>query len=812
MKKRFLIMAIAGLIICPAMVSMAGCGKDNDKDPSEITDVVEETQDTINETAINETTELPKTDDDVESDDRGSVDLDVQITKDEVCNLRPSIVSVNRFIEDELGRFDVGYMSMDYVEIDEESAKLCPKLAQSLNELNDKRKKELDEREIRFGEAANKYAEHVFEVTHSESSDMDTEEYDTCINYEFADVIRADNVALSMLVTYTDFWGTDPLKTMYVGYTYDSQTGERLDINDIVTDWSAYKNAVLKEFERKYEKVKIADIDPTDYLGWVLSPEGIIIYYPDGLIRTPKAGDKLIQINFDEYPDIFNKKYCVAPDEYVIPFEADDIFYIDIDGDLIRDAVVYSPLHSEEYTMEEEYPSYEIYVNGKCYNNFDEDWFYGFKPYYVHKKNKNYIYTYTEGYSHDYIAVNKFEGDKPICIAKLPSTPFYVENIDDPNEEFINRHIAFSNPSMVHDALSFDKNVCGTYRGDEGDEWEVRYWDICNIDGRYYLEYIGEYDYTAAEIELLDENPYLCGDELRYMVRVYPYSDFTFAGEYQGAGQVMYISSKINAPDKQISLSPDNPFFYNLQTLYDIEGVSIHEIQDNCETNKVAPEIIGSWRSVIKRDSTEYDVYLQFNEDGRVDIACKNECYTPAVYRGIYNLQKKDGKFIGKIEAEAIGRGRQPVADWMLEFDPSSDSPIRITGEYEGENPLVYDVEDMKFTKAELGKHDKYIHPGPYKRTDEVTEMWDEYIYTDDYDFSYDFQPEYMDAIIGEAVKRAEGTSYRTYGIQDDRNGGEMWIQVFKDVLPSVQVTKNWVRYDMGKMEYYDIHDNCLDY
>ncbi len=181
------------------------------------------------------------------------------------------------------------------------------------------------------------------------------------------------------------------------------------------------------------------------------------------------------------------------------------------------------------------------------------------------------------------------------------------------------------------------------------------------------------------------------------------------------------------------------------------------------------------------------------------------------VYRGIYSLDEKDGKFVGKIEAEAMGMGRQPVADWTLEFDPTSDNPIKITSEYDG-NPFVYDAEDMTFTKTESGKHDKYIHPGPYKRADEVTEMWDEYIYSDDEDsFYYDFQPEYVEAIIKGAVKAADGTSYKSYGIQDNKKGGEMWIQVYKDVLPSVQVTKNWVRYNFKDSEYYDIHDNCLE-
>lgn len=733
-----------------------------------------------------------------------------QITKENVVNLNASIVTVDRFVSDELNRMVVGDMITNYVEIDEESGKLCPNLLNSLNEFNENRKKAYEEYYPMFCETANKQFEKAFEETHSDNTDEPSEPLDSSVDSMQIDVMRADNVAMSLLTTSLSYWVNSDVIKLYIGTTYDSQTGNKLELTDVVTDIDAYKKAVESELNRKYQNVKLDDVDLEDYLGWVLTPEGMIVYFPEDYTTTTDGRDVSVQINIDEYPGLINEKYCIAPDEYAIPFDGDEVFYMDVNGDLEREAVTYSPLGPGDF-VGEEYPSYEIYVNGKSYQNFDEDWFYGYKPYYVRKNNKSYIYCYTEGYGHDFITVNRFELNEPICVAKLPATPFYVDEIEDPSEEYIYRHIAFSNPSIVHDALSFDRNVCGTYRGDEGDGWELRFWDICNIDGRYYLDYIGEYDYTAAEIELLDENPYLCGDELRYMVKIYPYSGFSFGGEYQGEGQVMYISSKVGIPGKRIELSPGNPFFYALQSMYDIEGVSMHEIQDKCETNKVAPKIVGSWRSIVKSDLKEYDVYLQFNEDGRVDIVRKNECYTPMVYRGIYSLDEKDGKFIGKIEAEAMGMGRQPVADWILEFDPASDNPIKIASEYD-ENPFVYDAEDMIFTKTESGKHDKYIHPGPYKRADEVTEMWDEYIYSDDEDsFYYDFQPEYVEAIIKGAVKAADGTSYKSYGIQDNKKGGEMWIQVFKDVLPSIQVTKNWIRYDFKDAEYYDIHDNCLE-
>ena len=61
-------------------------------------------------------------------------------------------------------------------------------------------------------------------------------ESDTCVDYEFIDVMRADNVAMSMLVSYVDFWGYGDIKGMYVGVNYDSQTGKRLDIHDVVKE------------------------------------------------------------------------------------------------------------------------------------------------------------------------------------------------------------------------------------------------------------------------------------------------------------------------------------------------------------------------------------------------------------------------------------------------------------------------------------------------------------------------------------------------------------------------------------------------
>ncbi|MDO4189403.1 MAG: hypothetical protein Q4D29_10485, partial [Lachnospiraceae bacterium] len=727
---------------------------------------------------------------------------DMAVLKEDVRNLNAYIKSVNKLAEDELKRLVVGYMSIDYIEIDDDSKELCPNLAKSLDEFNDTRKKDFDESSVRFVEAANKYAEQSFEAA---------EVADTCMDYEFINVMRADNVAMSMLISYVDFWGHGDVESMYVGTTYDSQTGKKLEITDVVKDLDKYKNAIENELKRKYENVNIIDIDPEDYLGWVLTPEGIIVYFVEDYVSVPDGGDTFIQINFDEYPGVLNEKYSVAPDEYAIQFWGNDIFYMDTEGaEGEREAVVYSPKLYGEETSKDEYSSYAIYVDDKCYSNNDEDWFYGYKPYYVHTKEGSFIYTYVAGYEQDYITVNKFYGEEPVCIETLPGTPFLAKNLDDEDGAVVSQYIAFTNPSMIYDALSFENNVCGTYKGDEGDGWEERYWDISSIDGKYYLDYIGEYDYSAAEIELLDTKPFLVGDELRYMVKVYPFSGFAFGGEYQGGGEVMYISSKIGIPGRRIELSADNPFFYGTQSMYEVEGVSLHKVQDKRKENNVAPEIIGGWRSIVAIEGMETNIFVQFLEDGSVDIVRKCECYPPDVFRGIYSVEKSGDKYIGKIEAEGLGMGSQPMVDWILEFDLTSDNPITIKDEFLDGTPLAYGVDDLVLEKAESGVYDRYIHPGPYDRTDEVVERYDEYIMSDE-DFYYDFQPEYVEAIINTAMDLAKGTSYISYGIQDNKKGGEIWIKVLKDVYPSVQATVNWVRFDMGDLNYYDIYDNLLE-
>lgn len=775
---------------------IAGCGK---KDNKALVDspTVEEVQ----QSADIETTGETNVETNVENtlvDNSESV----VIGKEDVKNLNAYVTSVNSHATDELKRDVVGYMSIDYVEIDEKSKELYPSLAKSLEEFNDSRKKAFDESSVSFTESAIKYAEKTLK-----NADV----LDTCVNYEYIDVMRADNVAMSMLISYEKFLDNDDKGRMYVGATYDSQTGKKLGIHDVVADWEKYKNAIDSELKRKYNNVNIIDVDPEEYLGWVLTPEGIIVYFSEDNVSISKGGDSFVQINFDEYPGVLNEKYIISPDEYAIPFAGEDIFYIDTEGtEGEREAVVFSPKPYDENSAQDEFCSYEISVDGKCYTNNDGDWFYGYKPYYVHTKDGSFIYTHIEGYEQDFITVNKFYGEEPVCIEKLPGTPLSMENLNDEENAVVNRCLAFTNPSMIYDALSFENNVCGIYKSEEDIDGEERYWDISCIDGRYYIEYSGEYDFAAAEVELLDTTPFLVGEELRYMVKVYPFSGFAFGGEYQGGGEVMFISTTVGAADKEIMLSSDNPFFYKYQCLYEVEGVNLHNIQDRHKNNNVAPEILGGWRSTVNIEGEETNIFVQFLEDGRVDIVRKCECYVPDVFRGSYSLEKSGEKYIGKIEAEGLGMGNQPMADWNLEFNPASDNPISIKDEFIEGNPLAYGVDNMVLAKSEPGSDDRYIHPGPYERADEVAEKYDEYIMSDE-SFSYDFQPEYIEAIINTAVERGKGTSYISYGIQDNKDGGVIWIKVLKDVYPSIQATKNWIRYEMREANYYDIFDNWLE-
>ncbi len=358
-----------------------------------------------------------------------------------------------------------------------------------------------------------------------------------------------------------------------------------------------------------------------------------------------------------------------------------------------------------------------------------------------------------------------------------------------------------ANAHKAEDALSFENNICGIYLSDADDDTEVRKFEISSIDGRFYIEYIGEYEFAAAEIELLDAEPFVKDDELRYMVMMYPFSGFSFAGDYWGGdGTVCCITALGNG---RIELSEGQPFFsHGAQTMEKADDVLLHPVLGMKEENTTAPELIGAWRTAYKRGAEDVETYTEFLEDGTVKIVEKTEGMPPVAAIGVYTAEKTEEGIQGVISSERLGYGTQPMEDLKLVVDPNVGFPI-IYSEYS-------DYDESDFWRTEAGEHELLIEPGPCDRADELNEAWIEYIsVTEEDGFAYDFNPDMIDAIAEQAAALIDAENFAFYGIQDNGNGGQAWIRVYKDDAENA-VTENWICYDFATGEYWDIYGTLL--
>ena len=348
------------------------------------------------------------------------------------------------------------------------------------------------------------------------------------------------------------------------------------------------------------------------------------------------------------------------------------------------------------------------------------------------------------------------------------------ENTNDPGNE---------EPEVAPGVEDFENLICGTYVCDPDSEEERRVFDILSIDGCLYMEYVGMYEYSAAAMTLLDEEPLVEDGNYYFMVRMYPYSTFAFAGEFQGGSGVVCCIKKNSNGNLEISKGAG---IHNRDgyTLVPAEaGTYAHPVLSAATPNTQYPGIIGSYRCNSVVDGITYEHYYEFHEDGTLDYVDKAKGYVPSVNRAIYHFEDEDGKINLVIDAEIVGNGDMPNETIYVEYDDSTDSIVGID-----------------WNKTSPCTHGTAVPAGPCERAEEVEEMWAEYM-GDSY-FSYDFSPEMIDAISKKAAGYAGTDGAYFVSIQESDNGGMAWICCYDQ---ATEETKNYINYEFGTGNYQDV-------
>lgn len=146
-------------------------------------------------------------------------------------------------------------------------------------------------------------------------------------------VSRADTNAFSVLeMQYYDANGAHPTTT-YVGYSFDSKTGEEIALSSIVEDKEKFVNTVMEQLpvqnpegysEEELEYLFVDDLG--DYIAdalddgsltWDFTSDGVEIIFNQYEIASYANGPAFIDLSFEEYGDLFSEDYQDVPSDYV---------------------------------------------------------------------------------------------------------------------------------------------------------------------------------------------------------------------------------------------------------------------------------------------------------------------------------------------------------------------------------------------------------------------------------------------------------------------------------------------------------------
>ena len=269
------------------------------------------------------------------------------------------------------------------VVLDESFATEYPALAKTLSETSIMRKKSMEEEKDNL----------LFDATKEFMNDG--EYFSTYISTLDVQVRRADRIAVSILEVYYSDYGRS-----FNGLNYDTESGNLLALSDVITDTSEIseivENIIMNRIgeEEPFGETAVADYfvnTAQEDINWTLDYNGVTFYFNAGAIAPTNFGVQTATVTFAEYPELFNEKYTVVPDAYIISLPVSSSFYTDVTGNnRLEEIIVMGDCDTESRY----YNTLSVYYEGSFHN---EEWSaYELDPYYVKTADGNsYIYLFS---------------------------------------------------------------------------------------------------------------------------------------------------------------------------------------------------------------------------------------------------------------------------------------------------------------------------------------------------------------------------------------------------------------------------------
>lgn len=194
----------------------------------------------------------------------------------------------------------------DDIRLCEEDAERYPELAKALDVLT---REEIDEME-----------ESVL-LMKEMYEDGNPSFHSAFVDDEMLFVQRADSQVLSIREEFYSYSGGAHPMYGALGYNFDTQTGKKLELDDVVTDFDQMLNLVEQKLYEIYDKETFYtdvetyfDMFTQEDLCWTLGYQGITFQFIPYTLAPYAAGMQEVTIWFNEVPELFVEKYTKVPE------------------------------------------------------------------------------------------------------------------------------------------------------------------------------------------------------------------------------------------------------------------------------------------------------------------------------------------------------------------------------------------------------------------------------------------------------------------------------------------------------------------
>ena len=186
---------------------------------------------------------------------------------------------------------------------------------------------------------------------------------------------RADEKVFSYSTNFYSYWGGAHGMYGDWGDTFDTATGKKLALSDVITDLDAYGQLLFDKVAENYPDVVEYLDDPTtlrdqivsevkdpEISNWELDPDGIVYFFNPYDIAAYASGQQIVKVGYNESPELFNEAYLPPEGRDYINFApGGNRFLLDTDGDGDFETVsVYE--HYEEGSAYDEYYGFDVSI------------------------------------------------------------------------------------------------------------------------------------------------------------------------------------------------------------------------------------------------------------------------------------------------------------------------------------------------------------------------------------------------------------------------------------------------------------------